>query len=57
MKEGAKTERNVKSKEITVIFKNDIGEAKIKIPIVLGKDQRILDFISGNVEDFLGKSL
>lgn len=31
-------EKKGKKKEITVIFKNDIGEARIKVPIVLGKD-------------------
>ena len=34
---------------MTVTFKNDVGEAKIKVPIVLGKDKRILDFIKFNV--------
>ena len=42
---------------MTVLFFNDTGEAKIKVPIVLGKDQRILDFVSGNVTDFLSNSL
>lgn len=48
-KKGTDEKRDKKSKEMTVIFKNDVGEAKIKVPIVLGKDRRILDFIKFNV--------
>lgn len=30
-------------------MKNNIGEAKVKVPIVLGKDHRILNFIKENI--------
>ena len=33
-----KEDKKIKRKDMTIIFKNDITESKMKIPVVLGKN-------------------